>query len=372
MALGITCRYDDFHGRKLIGGHAIAVWAGQLSDAACYALRQAIIDKYNFDPGKDNVNDAAVELCIENRFDPVVHYLNDLEWDGIERVDGWMVNYLGADDTPLNRMIGKLTLVAAVRRARKPGCKFDHMTVLEGPEARMKSTVVLVLAGEDNFSDQTILTVGDKEQQELVAGVWFYEIPELAGMRKAEIEKVKAFITRTHDRARGAYKRHREDAPRRCIFIGTTNEDDYLKSQTGNRRFWPVQIGTIVIDALRRDRDQLFAEASVIEATGVALALPEKLWGDARIEQEKRLEPDPWDDILANTTGTIYHGIDDTREEWIKTRDLLSILDIDSKDATTYTYKRLKSVMRRLGWIDGRHYFGGQHQLRGYFRPAST
>jgi hypothetical protein len=368
MALGVTCRYDSFHDRKLIGGHAVGIWAGQLSDAACYALRQAIIDNYNFDPGKDNVNDAAVELCIENRFDPVSDYLDSLKWDGVPRLDSCLTKYLGADDTRLNSAIGRLTLVAAVRRVRQPGCKFDHMPVFEGPEARMKSTAVAVLAGAENFSDQTILTASDREQQELVAGVWFYEIPELAGMRKAEIEKVKAFITRTHDRARGAYKRNREDAPRRCVFIGTTNESDYLKSQTGNRRFWPVQIGIITIDALRHDRDQLFAEAAAIEATGAALMLPEELWGDANIEQEKRLEPDPWDDVLASTTGTIYPDDDGTRKEWIKVRGLLVNLDIARKEATTYTYKRLKSVMRRLGWSDGRHYFGGQHQERGYWR----
>ncbi|HEY2230547.1 MAG TPA: virulence-associated E family protein, partial [Xanthobacteraceae bacterium] len=268
-ALGVTCRLDLFHNRKLIGEHVVDRWAGQLSDSACYALRQAIIDAYGFDPGKDNTNDAAISLCIEHHpFDPVMEYIDSLVWDGTQRLGIWLSYYLGAEDTPLNREIGKLVLVAAIRRARKPGTKFDHMLVLEGPEGRMKSTVILVLAGEDNFSDQTILGQRDKEQQELVAGVWLYEIPELAGMPKAEIEKVKAFITRTHDRARGAYERHRVDTPRRCIFIGTTNEDTYLRSQTGNRRFWPIKVGSIDIEALREDRDQLWAEAAKVEATG--------------------------------------------------------------------------------------------------------
>ena len=369
QALRITCRHDRFHDRKLIGGHAIGMLAGQLSDEACCVLRQVIIDTYDFDPGKDNVNDSAVELCIENSFDPVVDYLDGLKWDGVDRLDAWVVAYLGAADTPLNRMIGKLTLVAAVRRARQPGCKFDHMTVLEGPEGKMKSTAILVLAGEENFSDQTILAVGDREQQELVAGVWFYEIPELAGMRKAEIEKTKAFVTRTHDRARGAYRRHRTDAPRTCIFVGTTNEDTYLKSQTGNRRFWPLTITAIDIDALRRDRDQLFAEAATAEAAGMPLVLPEELWGDVKVEQEGRLEPDPWDDKLANVSGALYPGKGgDSTEEWIKAQELLDILDIKSDRATTDTYKRLKRVMQRLGWKDGKHYFGGKKQQRGYFR----
>jgi hypothetical protein len=211
LALHLNCRHDLFHDRKLIDDV-------QLSDDRCLLLRQQIIDHFDFDAGKDNVNDAAVELCLENQFDPVVGYLDRLRWDRVPRLDTWLVEFLGAKDTQLIRQIGRLVLVAAVRRARKPGTKFDHVLVLEGPEGRMKSTAIVILAGEDYFSDQTILSVSDREQQELVAGVWLYEIAELAGMTKGEVEKIKAFVTRTHDRARGAYKRHRTEAPRRCVY----------------------------------------------------------------------------------------------------------------------------------------------------------
>lgn len=199
IALGMTFRHDLFHDRKLVDGE-------RLSDDLCSALRQKIIDRFDFDPGKENVADATLQLCIENSFDPVVEYLDGLQWDGAPRVDTWLVDFLGAQDTALTRHIGMLTLVAAVRRARRPGAKFDHVLVLEGPEGRMKSTAIAVLAGEDSFSDQTILSVGDREQQELVAGVWLFEIAELAGMTKGEVEKINAFVTRTHDRARGASK----------------------------------------------------------------------------------------------------------------------------------------------------------------------
>ena len=126
---------------------------------------------------------------------------------------------------------------------RQPGCKFDHILTLEGIEGTMKSTSIVILAGAENFSDQTILTASDKEQQELVRGVWLFEIADLAGMKRADVEKIKAFATRTHDRARPAYGRRRVDAPRRCIFFGSTNEDEYLQSQTGNRRIWPLKTG---------------------------------------------------------------------------------------------------------------------------------
>jgi len=289
------------------------------------------------------------------------------------RLDTWLITYLGADDTPLNRAIGKFTLVAAVRRARKPGCKFDHILVLEGPEGTMKSTSIVVLAGIENFSDQTILTERDKEQQELMRGVWIFEIADLAGMKRSEVEKVKAFASRSHDRARPAYGRRRVDAPRRGILIGTTNEDEYLQSQTGNRRFWPVETGQIDIDALRRDRSQLWAEAAEVEASGIALKLPEELWGDVSAAQDERRQHDPWDDILANTTGAVCPTKDGlTEQEWIKLTELLARLEIKPDRASPETYKRLKKVMKRLGWIKGKHYFGSGEQERGYWRPRDS
>jgi len=186
-----------------------------------------------------------------------------------------------------------------VRRAFEPGTKFDQIVVLEGAEGRGKSTALEILAGRDNFSDQKILGLGDREQQEATAGVWLYEIGELTGMRKAEIEHVKAFASRTVDRARPAYGRFRVDRPRRTVFFATTNRDDYLQSDTGNRRFWPVATSHVDLQALARDRDQLWAEAAAEEARGASLVLPEKLWKLAGEKQSERLEGDEWFELIA-------------------------------------------------------------------------
>jgi hypothetical protein len=370
-ALRIGCTYDEFHDRMFVGGDSVGQWAGELSDAVGYLVRQTVIDVFAFDPGKDNVADAATELCLENRFDPIHDYLDGLIWDGTQRLDNWLTTYLGVEDTPLHRAIGALTLIAAVRRARKPGCKFDHILTLEGSEGTMKSTAISLLAGAENFSDQTIMTQSDKEQQELVRGVWLFEVADLAGMRRADVEKVKAFATRTHDRARPAYGRRRIDAPRRCIFIATTNEDEYLKSQTGNRRFWPVKTGTIDIDALGRDRDQLWAEAAKIEAEGAALTLPRNLLDDARAAQEDRREHDPWDDLLANACGTVYPNDDGTEEERISTDELLKTYLAIPPDRMHNTHTtRLKRTMRRLGWSGPKKKWMGGTQKRGYFREV--
>jgi len=364
-AMGHRCAYDDFHDRMLIDN-------AEVSDATVTALRQDIIDKCGgHDLGREHIGDALNALCLENKFNPILDYLEGLEWDEVKRLDAWVVDYLGANDTPLNREIGRLTLVAAVRRVRQPGVKFDHIPTLEGAEGTGKSRAVEVLAGTENFSDQTILTQSEKEQQELVRGVWIFEIAELTGMRRAEVEKIKAFASRTHDRARPAYGRRRVDAPRRCIFIATTNEDEYLKSQTGNRRIWPIQTGTIDIEALRKDRDQLWAEAVEIEAQGEPLILPRDLWADAKQAQDARREHDPWDDILSAAAGTLY-ATTEGDEERISTATLLgpSYLNISAATVQWHHYQRLKHAMHRLGWKGPALQSFGARQDRGYSRKA--
>jgi predicted P-loop ATPase len=140
-------------------------------------------------------------------------YLDALTWDGTPRLDRWLVTYAGAEDTELNREFGRIALVAAVRRARQPGIKFDPIIVLEGSMGTNKSKAIETLAGVENFSDQSIFGARDREQQELLAGVWLYEIAELSNIRKTDVEHIKSFASRTHDRARPAYGRVRKISP---------------------------------------------------------------------------------------------------------------------------------------------------------------
>jgi predicted P-loop ATPase len=363
--LGAECRYDVFHDRIIVKGHEVGVRGDvhENLENITLKIREAVLRKFKFDPGANFTFDAIKLRCLDNIFDPVRDYLDALQWDGIKRLDDWLIRYCQAEDTLLNRAIGRKMLIAAVRRVRSPGCKFDYIVVLEGSQGVGKSSLLKLLAGEDNFSDNEILGLYKREQQEAIQGIWIYELAELEGMSKSEVTKVKLFASKTVDAARPAYGRSRVDRPRRCIFVGTTNEETYLRDTTGNRRFWPVRVGKIDLGAMAQDRDQLWAEAAVAETGGEPLVIHEALWPDAAREQKAREELDPWEDTLApKLAGLIEKGKPiegfgpgaDRRgdPEWRVSSDYLLtiVLGLSKERQNIQHTKRLASVMRGLGW----------------------
>jgi len=376
-ALGIEVRLDLFHNRTMVSyrGTSKTIRDGSLTDHNVSAVRSLINNTFLIDCGDPTTLAALHEIARDNAFDPVLDLLNECQgkWDGVKRLDTWTVNYLGCEDTPLTRAIGRSVLVAACRRARVPGCKFDFITVLEGPEGIEKSTAIRILAGDDNFNDQSILGASDKEVQEQLEGTWMHENADLAGMRRAEVEQVKAFASRQIDRARPAYGRVREDRPRRSIEWATTNNDTYLLSQTGNRRWWTLKTGKVNIQALKRDREQLLGEAATYEAAGQHIGLDESLWDDARRAQEQRRVSDPWEDALANLKGQpVVHRSGDGYERVFSGDLLTHVLQIPKAQQTSQHSQRLANAMKHLGWgrsDHGRITIGGV-TLRGYIRAV--
>jgi predicted P-loop ATPase len=310
----------------------------------------------------------------------VADYLDGLVWDCVPRIDRWLTTHLGAEDNPLNQAIGRKMLVAAVRRVREPGCKFDYIPVMDNSkQGKGKSTVIQILAGTENFSDQDLLALNVKEQQEQIQGVWLYELAELSGLEKAHINKVKSFASRQYDRARPAYGRSRVDRPRRGIQIATTNDLEYLKDMTGNRRFWPFTPGEIEIEAVRRDRDQLWAEAAAAEATGEELIIPKELWAAIEERQGSRRIPHPWEGLLTETGWLIPSGADivqavgDRGElEWrVKSNHLMtSVLMIAPERMNPGQSQQLGAVMRSLGWDGPVNMRFAQEQSKGYRKPV--
>ena len=300
-AMKLDCRLDVFHDRVIVKGYESTANgdATENLDNMLMKLRERILRQWGFDPSKEYLADALRTECLDHMFDPVRDYLDGLRWHGKPRIDTWLMRYCSAKDTPVIRAFGRKFFLAGVRRVRQPGCKFDNILTMEGYQGAGKSTLLRTLAGEDNFCDNEILGLEKREQQEALQGVWIYELAELEGMRKADVTHIKLFASKTHDKARPAWGRAVVDRPRRTIFCATTNEDDYLRDPTGNRRWWPVAIGRIDLDGVARDRDQLWAEAAFAEASAETLALDETLWGAAGIEQRARQEHDPWEDIIS-------------------------------------------------------------------------
>ena len=349
--LDFTFTYDLFRHQYHIGDHALQQRIGENVEHAILLLRTMIVSRFKFDPGPEKMKAAVYRLCLGHAFNPVCYYLDRLEFDGQSRLDIWLTKYLGAADGPLNRAIGRKVLIAAVRRARVPGTKFDQIMVLEGPQRSGKSSAIKILAG-DFFSDAEIIGQSGREVMELCGGVWLYEISELEGLGKRDVSHVKAFCSRTHDKARPAYGYAPVERGRTCIFIGTTNSDNYLADETGNRRFWPVAATTIDLDALARDRDQLWAEAAAAEAIGETLVIDPALWGEAAARANARLPDDPWQDILAAIETMPSANVERIDGEIRVTTEFLldEVLRFDRARVKTGDNRRLAGVMRRLGW----------------------
>jgi hypothetical protein len=249
-ALGVECSYDVFHSKMLFGfrgddvRHELKSIIGEVTDDGIIRLRQLMSDRFGVDLEDKATRDAVKSMALDHCFDPVCDMLDkaEAEWDGTKRLDSMAVTYFNCEDTELNRAIFRKTMIAAVKRARVPGCKFDNILTLESPEGHLKSSAFNILAGDDNFSDESILGKSSREVQEQLSGVWIHENADLAGMRKAEVEHVKAFASRQVDIARPAYGHFPKRQKRRSIEVATTNSVEYLQSPTGNRRFWTVTV----------------------------------------------------------------------------------------------------------------------------------
>jgi predicted P-loop ATPase len=361
-------RYDTFRNKMMVEGHDL-MGEGEVSDHVIITLRDLIYKKFKFHPPDRTTRDAITVIGRQHMFNPIEDWLLELKWDGTARVERMFTKYLGAKNQHLTRAIARKLMCAMVRRARKPGTKFDYMIILEGDQDIGKSRFCQNLAGRaDLFTDTSVLNRETKAQMESVEGKWVVEIAELQGMQKAEIDRVKAFLSRDQDRERKAYAHFRTEVPRTCICIGTTNSETYLKDPTGNRRFWPVRVVSYDHEAFLRDRDQIFAEAVVLEPN-------ENLWLDsddlrelAALAQEQRMEPNPYVDRLRKLVGVKYDG-----EERIFASDVWRFLGINDEELERQHKLRnvIADAMRQLGWR--RKIVRIEEEVkRGYWRPLDV
>ena len=341
----------------------------QWSDADDADLRYYLERIYGLS-GKDKIFDAVNVVAMAHKFHPVRDYLDSCEWDEVPRLETLLIDYMGADDTEYTRAVTRKALVAAVARIYRPGCKFDYMLTLRGRQGLGKSALIGKLGG-DWFSD-TFTTMQGKEAYEQVQGAWIVEIGELAGMRKAEAETIKLYISKQSDRFRPAYGRRLQEFPRQCIFVGTTNESQFLRDTTGNRRFWVVDTPNeprldmwedLTDDVIR----QIWGEAVELYRKGEKLYLPKEMEKIARDVQEiyeeenprigivaqylERLLPEDWKEkdlysrrtwLEDKTTGTVKRETVCTLEIWAEA------LGQNPDRLDRYAIKEVSDIMARL------------------------
>jgi predicted P-loop ATPase len=299
--------YDEFAGCTYVRGplpwddRAHRAW-NQHDDLAATEWLQGLPAPDAIGVSSAVAREAVERVAYDNRFHPVLEWLEGLEWDGTDRLDGWLTTYLGVQPTPLSAAIGRAFLISAVARIQKPGCKVDHMPVLEGPQGILKSTALRTLVGADDWFTDQVADLGTKDSCQDLRGKWLIEISELDAMRRsAEVERVKAYVSRQIDHYRPSYGRRSGDVPRQCVFAGSTNAEEYLSDATGGRRFWPVACGQIDLEGIGRDREQLWAEAVAAYHAGERWWLEDhELKRMAAEEQEARRIRHPWEPVIAD------------------------------------------------------------------------
>jgi predicted P-loop ATPase len=301
-------------------------------------------------------------------FHPVRNYLLGLpEWDGLERVSTWLMDYCAAvpSDAAHARYIaeiGKRWLISAVARVMQPGCKADGVLILEGRQGAMKSTTLRTIAGAEWFGD-SLPSMHTKDASDYLRGKWVIEMAELSNINKAEVEVVKAFIAREEERFRPAYGRNEITYPRQCVFAGSTNKTDYLRDETGNRRFWPVRVGDLCdVQSLQRDRDQIWAEALALFRDGAIWWLTGDIVKVAEAQQAERVSQDAWEgDILQYLMG---------RAEASCATIARDVLDIEVGRVDRAVTNRISAVLTGNGWVRKGQFTAGAEKGRARYIRA--
>jgi predicted P-loop ATPase len=326
---------------------------------------------------KGKIKDAAEAVLYRHRHHPVREYLEALEWDGQKRLDTVLIDYLGAQDNTYTRTVTRKTLVAAVARIMEPGVKFDYVLTLVGRQGSFKSTLIRKLGMQ--WYCENLTTVQGKEAAEQIRGVWLQEMGELAGLRKAEVEVIKNYISRTEDSYRPAYGVKKETYARQCIFIGTTNNDDFLRDPTGNRRFWPVPVDRdlaiyhVPSELTQEEVNQIWAEALQAYRAGETLHLEEEIEELAREMQERHTERDSRFEVVQQYLETpvpedwaerdlserrMFLSGGELQAEGRTKRSAISVAEIWCEalgrmigDMTTNNTKPIHDIMKRMpGW----------------------
>lgn len=325
-----------------------------------------------FEPKSQNIEEALVTVSKRKKFHPIKTELESYVWDGVPRINDWMVKYMGTEDTSYVRNVGLKVLVAAIKRLYEPGCKFDYIMVLEGRQGIGKSRAIQILGGE--YYGDIDINLHDKETIEVMRRLWIIEASEMEAHRKQESTAMKAFLSRNTDMFRVPYAKRAKAFPRQSIFIGSVNPENcedigWLKDTTGNRRYWPVACTRIDIDALRKIRNQLWAEALLHYKKGTPIFFEDtKIEEMATREQYKRMGEDAWYERVVEWL-TIGLG----KDKKVVSPSNIYCDCLGGRFATIRRdeQRRIADIMRSLGWERGIwHNPELKGSIRGYKKPS--
>jgi hypothetical protein len=343
--MGIKLSHNVFQDRSYVNGVGPARC---LDDPTEAEIRVNTYERFGFLPTRDILNITTSTIARQAAYHPVLDYFNALPLHDPSTTQNlteeWLIRFAGAKDTPFIRATSRLILLAAVRRVRNPGCKFDEMMVLISPiQGTEKSLALSTLAvNEDWFTDSFPLKADEKKTIEQLSGRWIVECAELQGIHQSDVETIKSILSRQVDRARLAYGHHPTNAPRQCVFFGTTNSTAFLRDRT-NRRFWPIYVLRFDIAALRAAREALWAEAAYLESLGTSIRLDPTLWDEAAVVQDAVRQGDPWTDIL-------LPKLFDTPCGCITSNDVWKIINKPEHQRGSPDNGRLTEAMLELGW----------------------
>lgn len=311
---------------------------------------RSFIEKYYGLSSVSKYFDAFSLVVAKNSFHPVRQLFNTLTWDGVERIETLLIEYLGAEDSLYTRFIMKKWLVAGVKRIYNPGSKFDYMPILSGKQGVGKSTFFKKI-GLDWFTDESLDLKDTKKAIELLRGKLVIEMAELANMKKAEVETTKSFITRTWFEARLAYEKRNTELPIQWIYCGTTNDKEFLKDKTGNRRFWPVDIyknrpvKSVFDDLSKEVVYQIWAEAITLFKKGYNITLNDIENKLAETQQESHTEVDEIEQILNDKLNW-----NAPKEQWDKYNYTEIVKGLNLTDRQSgYARQNLKIILAKKG-----------------------
>lgn len=360
--IGAEIRWNAWLNRAEIKGFEWPNWQA-VDDVVIAKLKvRALRTKTRFRVANEFLKDTLLALSHNNQHDPVLERINSLQWDGQPRLAIWLSQVCGVPCDLYHQAVGKNVIGGMVRRVRHPGTKHDEVMILMGPQGTLKSTLCRALALDDAwFTDSVTFEGSPQNIVPQLFGKMVVELSELDGMHKKEVQSIKRFISAQSDNVTLKYKAFASDFARRCVFIGTSNEDSPLVDITGNRRFLPVHVSNEAnLGWLRENIEQLFAEAAALEAHGADFTIPRNVWAIAAVHQEAARSVSDVEVRLQDWFGETEY----TRTAFIAKADLIELCDIAGWRGV---HALRNQVMKKLGFHEAQPYIKGI-RTRGWLR----